>query len=73
MVRLAQEYSAGLIQAGVQRMRFDEPHQLLVKRLFVTGGLPIQDDEIGLESPQPPVCMRNQQIAHKAEPLRLHD
>ena len=67
LIRLAQEHAARLIHPGMQRMRFHQAQQLLMERLLITRRLAIQNHQIGFEAAQPPVSMRNQQLAHQSQ------
>ena len=67
LIRFAKEHAARLIHSRVQGMRFHQAQQLLMERLFITGRLAIQNDEVGLKAAQPPIGVSNQQFADQSQ------
>ena len=71
LIRLEQEYAAGLRDASVESVRFYKAKQLVLQRLLIACGFAIENDKIGFEAMQAPVSMSDQQLADESEILRI--
>ena len=59
---VAQKDAAGLIVPAL-RMRVDQPLQLVMQGLIVTGAFLIQNDQVRAEAAHAPVGVRQEQLA----------
>ena len=71
LIDIPHENPTRTIDTGKQRVRLDQPEQLLVQGLIVACRFAIKDDEVGLEALQPPVSVSKQYFAHQVQALRI--
>ncbi len=71
VVPLAQEDAARPVETGFGGMRLGLTLELLMERAIVTGRFLIENDQVGAESAQSPVGVREQKFANQGEMARL--